>query len=243
MVSLNRYIVGFFKLTRLKVIVKDFYIGLAIIGIIAARDISFQTLLGLIVTLVILAYTFAINDYEDAEDDIKDSKKKLRNPVSSGFLTKKEALNILIFIAFLAVMLSFVSLSLFPVIVALSSIFIGHLYSWKKVRLKNIPVLDFVSHGYFLAASEVLYFMSLPESNPSFGSVLIFLGSWIFSIGGSLYNEFRDYEVDRHTNISNTASIIKKDVLKWLVAFSYGVGLILITIGIIEVMFISGFDI
>lgn len=235
--TLKKYLIGYYRLSRIDVILKDFYFPLIIVAVIAAENYSFEIILGCLVSLAILAYAFVVNDCEDYQDDVKDPKKALRNPISAKFLTYSQAVWLLRLTAILSVLVSLLSGSLVPIAIALSGLLAGHLYSWKVIRFKSIPVLDILSHVYALAMVEVLYFLSLPGSEVSLGSYLIFIGVGFFSGGGCFYNQYRDYEVDRKTNITNTAHFLPKEAVKYLSIASYVIGVGLCAAGIVQKVF------
>ncbi len=235
--KLKKYLIGYYRLSRVDVILKDFYFPLMIVGIIAAWNFTFEIILGLLVNFAILAYAFVVNDCEDYADDAKDPKKALRNPISAKFISYKEAVWLLRLTALLSVLISLVSGSLIPIIIALSGLLAGHLYSWRVVRFKSIPVLDVLSHVYALAMVEVLYFLSLPSSKVTLGSYLIFIGVGFFSAGGCFYNQYRDFEVDQKTNIKNTAHYVSQNTVKYFAIGGYVVGVVLCAFGIAEKAF------
>lgn len=232
-----KYIISFWQVSRLKVILKDFYFPLMALATVAIGVVNINVILGYFVNLFILAYAFVINDYEDADDDAKDPKKVMRNPISAGRISKKEGFLLVAITGWVTVGLSFVTLNWISVIIALSGVLVGHLYSWKVIRFKSIPVLDILSHIYALAIVQVLYFISLPDAKVSLGSWLIMIGVGIFSAGGCFYNQYRDYQVDRDTNIKNTASLLPKKIVGILAVVFYVLGVVLCTIGVAERIF------
>lgn len=173
------------------------------------------------------AFAFMINDIEDAEDDAKDPKKSKRNPISSKRLSRQIAQ----IITFLLIPTSFILswfVNIHVAIVSVASIVLGFLYSWKKVRLKNIVVVDAVSHALYLS---VLIFLSgyvsvrpisLNEFDIPFW--LIVMGSFIFSVSGSLANQYRDYEVDRKVMLKSSSNYLTKNVLKVVMACTMVIG-------------------
>src|SRR3990170_327081 len=55
----------------------------------------------------------------------------------------------------------------------------GFLYSWKKIRLKSIPVLDILSHGFMLAGLQFLaaVYAFSPERVSGWWTLLIFVSA------------------------------------------------------------------
>ncbi len=231
---MKKFIIGTIRLTRAKVILRDSLSFLIVLGLIARWKLDVSFVIGIFVITLIFAYAFAVNDIEDADDDAKDPKKKSRNPVSSGYLSNSYAINILRFLAFLSFIASILSAGIYPMIVALSAIFISHLYSWKVVRLKGKYVLDFISHSYFLATAEILYFILLPSSQITLGSFLLLIGVSYISFGGSFYNQFRDYVVDREVNLRNSSSLFTQATVYKISLVFYILGIVICALGIFE---------
>lgn len=199
-------LVGVYKLSRIWEHLGTTLI-LAITGIALAGTFNYISL-PLVITANVFVSIFAymINDIEDAEDDALDPKKKFRNPISAGKLSKNEGYIISFLIAVIgALIFAFISSQAFIVVV--SSIVIGFLYSWKRIRLKSKPIVDVVSHGYFLSGA---IFLSSFLAFSSFEMKILYpmLIFSLFSFGSSLHNQTRDFEVDRKSGLTNTASIL-----------------------------------
>ncbi len=237
--SIKKLIIAFIRLSRIRTIF-EYYWWVLIVSIIASglHLTLINYVLATLITISIHAYSFIVNDCEDADDDSMDSKKAKRNPVSSGFITYRQGILILQLTSFPALILSYVISGPVGVIVILSAIFAGHLYSWKRVRLKSLPFIDLVSHAYALGMFQVLYFMILPGAEISVGSFLIFYGIGLFSSGGALYNQLRDHEVDQKSGLNNTTNVIGYDRSRLLAMGLYSVGLLFIIAGIAERIFV-----
>ncbi len=157
-------------------------------------------------------FAFMINDVEDAEDDALNPKKLKRNPVSNGSLSKKEGYLYAALAAFLCIILfAILTLSYNPiavVIVAITTLVTMFLYSWKTVRFKSMPGLDFLSHIYMLAgAPYLLAYFSFRQEMDTLG-LLGLIMVLLFSGYGIMENQLRDYETDKKTNIKNTTAYI-----------------------------------
>ncbi len=179
-------------------------------GAVQTADLRSSRVVTIIILLAanILATTFAfmINDVEDAEDDAKDEKKAKRNPISAGHISRNFGYVVSFSVAFLALLL-YLLLDTKTFLVGLSLIVLGFLYSWKKVRLKGMPFLDILSHGYFLAGG-ILLASFFPFSSDLSLVLPPFLVAYTISIAGDLFNEIRDFTVDRKAGLKNTVSII-----------------------------------
>lgn len=231
--SLYEKVKAFRKLTR----IEDYYgssIVIVALGVLTNPTLNFiDRGLLLISILAFNCFVYAVNDIEDAEDDAHDPKKILRNPVSAGLLTKKSAYftaNILALISFII----FIYFGLWTTIIGLVALLTGFLYSYKRIRLKSVPILDIISHALFLGSFQVLT-VSLAHRNPPNLSVyaltiLIFL----YSAFGDINNEIRDFEVDKKTKINNTAQLLN---LKRTESFIHFLSIILVFAMIIFIIF------
>jgi 4-hydroxybenzoate polyprenyltransferase len=75
------------------------------------------------------------------------------------------------------------------------------------VRLKARPVVDILSHVLMLSALLFLAGYFAYDSAP--GAIwLVALGAALASAYGQLYNQVRDYDVDRAAGLRNTASLV-----------------------------------
>ena len=83
------------------------------------------------------------------------------------------------------------------------------LYSSKRVRLKAMHFIALVSHGLFLSTLQFLTvaYARAPELPRSAALDAVFI--CIIFMAGDLWNEIRDFEVDRKTGLRNTASVLE----------------------------------
>lgn len=228
---MTKHIKNFLRLTRFRVVFLDSFILLSIVGIFASWTFSFSIVFALITNLLILLFAFAINDVEDSEDDALDPAKVDRNPVSSGDIKKSYAYKICATIIVIALLSSF-PLGGTAFVFTMTGLFVGFLYSWKMVRLKSYPVLDVVSHAFALASVQIIIFGSLSNYKLDKTFLAILVGVFFVSVGGSFYNQYRDYEVDRKVRLKNTASLMKKGMVLKLSYLFYTCGIILCLIGV-----------
>lgn len=237
MLGINKTkLLGYYKLTRVKTIM-EFYPFLIIFGILGTRTyINFTSIVVSISILLLLVGSFIINDIEDSEDDAKDPKKVNRNLISAGILTKSQG-----YIFYLATnviaLLPLIFINLHVFLVGLSIAIIGYFYSSLPLRLKSRPLIDVLSHGFFLAGAEILLFALLPDNLADNKTLLIFIGLYLFSMGGDLYNEVRDWVVDREVGLKNSASILGFNLSRYVSYVFYGLGVILITLGSVMIVF------
>lgn len=203
----TRPFLGSIRLSR----VEEFYgntIALVALGTIFNPRLSAGDVALLFVgNLSLTIFAFAINDVEDAEDDSKDPLKVVRNPICARLLTHRQALALSWLSAFAGLAL------LWPFggrVVALGglNVALGFSYSYKRIRLKAMPFIDLVSHGLFLGTLQFLTvaYARAPELSGSAALGAAFICT--ISMAGDLWNEIRDFEVDRKTGIRNTASVV-----------------------------------
>ena len=165
--------------------------------------------------LLLTAFSYTINDIEDAEDDFYDLKKRLRNPIASNDLSKNQS--IIFSLGLLTVgLISLYSINPIVLTLGIINIIIGFLYSWKRVRLKSTPILDLFSHVIFLGS--VQFFTIYLAFRPLDLYIIPFLMIIIpFSVMNEMFGELRDFEVDKITDINNTVQKIEKHTLRKMI--------------------------
>lgn len=163
----------------------------------------------LVVTVAnVLAMTvaFMVNDVEDAPDDARDPARAFRNPVATGEIRPREGWLV-------ALVLSAIALALYAWTgagafwIGALTLALSILYSWRAVRLKARPVVDILSHVLMLSA--LLFLAGYFAYDRAPGAIwLVALGAALASAYGQLYNQVRDYDVDRAAGLRNTASLV-----------------------------------
>jgi len=197
------------KLTR----IYEYYgscVLLTLLGTFAAgTNNTLKPLLAVTANLMSFAFAFMINDIEDAEDDALDPKKAKRNPVSAGKISKRSAYAAALTVAVLC-LVTYASINIYAFLLGTIGIVLGFLYSWKRVRLKSLPIVDIISHALFLAALGFLVGVSTNTQTSNFVLIAwVGISLFIFSMFEDLRNELRDYEVDFLSKLKNTAQIFK----------------------------------
>lgn len=168
----------------------------------------------LIANFAAMAYAFMINEIEDAEDDAKDPERAHRNAIVTGELSKQTAWAAAITMMAIAV-IGYALCGTLPFIIGLITLVLAHLYSWKPVRLKALPLIDIISHALML--STLLYLAPFYIYADNLGVLWsIALLTFLISANGQLYNQERDFEVDQEAGLHNTASIIGKSFTGYL---------------------------
>jgi len=230
MLEINKTkIIGFYKLTRVRTIM-EFYPFLIMFGFISTRTyINLMSITVSISLLLLLIASFVINDIEDSEDDAKDPKKVKRNPISAGIITKNEGYTFFVAINLLALLpLLFINTAI--VLAGFLTAVVGYVYSASPLRLKSRPIVDVLSHGFFLAGAQIIIFALLPNNIADNKTLLTFLGIYLFSMGGDLYNEVRDWVVDRKVGLKNSASFLGFNLARYTSYSFYVVGVLMILI-------------
>lgn len=200
---------GLLKLTRYKEYL-GFVVVTSLLGAVAGRgEFGWKLLAVLAANWLAVGFSFMINDVEDARDDAMNPKKALRNPVSAGMLSEKEGTQAAFAVALLAGAL-YLTLGFTAALTGWICLGTGYLYSWKRVRLKSVPVLDILSHGFMLAGLQFLaaVYAFSPGRVSGWWTMLIFVSA--VSMYGQMFNEVRDYEGDLKAGVTHTASVIGK---------------------------------
>ena len=218
----NKTVLGLLKISRV-----DEYFWVVIIttvlgAIAASGHFSFNFILALLANWLVAGFAFSVNDVEDADDDAMDSNKINRNPVSCKLISKKTCYLFCLTTAVLAIaVLAFINL---PSLTAgILTLILGFLYSFKRVRLKSVPVLDLLTHSLMLAGMQVLL-VYLAFSATSVNKVILpFVAVTLISMYGALHNQLRDEVVDGKTKINNTAKLIGVRKTKLLMSFLFTV--------------------
>ncbi len=186
------------------------------LGIAAAGGVwSWKLLLVLAANLLAVGFAFMYNDLEDAPDDALDAKKVKRNPVTAGLISSREAGIASWLVAALALLL-FAPLGLTVMLMGALCIALGFLYSYRPWRLKGIAVIDVVSHALMLSSLQLMcgYFAFADVLNTAYIAPLLSMTA--ASAYGQLFNQVRDFEVDREAGLRNTAALLGKPRVQFL---------------------------
>ncbi|HEX3054155.1 MAG TPA: prenyltransferase [Aggregatilineaceae bacterium] len=232
--TLHSRAAGILKLSRWKEHIL-FTVPVTLLGVNMAADQHAVTLDWHILTVVaanILAVTcaFMINDIEDAPDDAGDPARAARNPVTMNEISRREGWVATHVIALLSLALyAWVSTGAF--VIGALTIVLSYLYSWRAVRLKARPLVDVLSHVLMLAGLLFLAGYYAYDDQP--GNVwLVALGVALVSVYGQLYNQVRDYDMDRAAGLHNTASILGPVWMRYTMYGSIGLAVLCLLITI-----------
>jgi len=207
---LVKYLNSLLGLSRLKEYLPQLFLIFILISIISPQNLlSYEAIVIFLANLFLTAFTYAINDVEDAEDDYQDFKKRNRNLISNGVMCKKGGYVISFSLLFTGLILLFL-LSKLVFIVGLLLSINSFFYSWKKLRLKSILFLDLVSHAVCLGILQ--FSTTYLTFSPLNSHILPFLIIIIpFSFSCQISQQLRDFEVDRKTKINNTSQLIGEE--------------------------------
>lgn len=185
--------------------------------------------------ILAVAYAFMINDIEDAPDDARDPDRAARNPISSGQLgirTGYAACRVVA--AGTLILYAFGGLSVFGI--GLATLFLSHLYSWRWVRLKAWPVTDIVSHSLMLSGFLLLAGYYTYHHEP--GAVwFVALAATLFSVYGQLYNQLRDYDMDKAAGLLNTAILLGEVITRGMMYVVIGLSVISMLVAVFRAVF------
>lgn len=210
---------------------------LILVAIIAARPpLDLTLVIAVIINFIMYAFAFLYNDMEDRVEDAQSPGKRFRNPFGYGVWSMQFGYFLLAVMTVVSIGVSWAIGGAVLALIAASNLFAGFVYSNKMLRLKNLPVVDLLSHGYLLAAVTVLYFIYLPGAAQDATAWFILASAYLFSIGGDLSNEHRDFAEDRMAGLKNTASYLGERNTKFAQIASWVTAAILILAATLKVL-------
>lgn len=233
---------GLIRLTRWKEYI-PFVVPLTVLGaLLAARpngillDWRLAAVTG--ANILAVAYAFMINDIEDAPDDAADPDRAARNAVTSGEVTIRTGYTACRVVA-AATLILYTFGGVNVLLIGLATLLLSHLYSWRPVRLKAWPVTDIVSHSLMLSGLLLLAGYFIYHSSPG---VVWFVagGATLFSVYGQLYNQLRDYDIDKLAGLRNTAIMLGEVNARRMMYLSIGLALLCILVAIFKDVFPLG---
>lgn len=237
--NLPDQIKGLIQLTRWREHV-TFVIPLTILGALLAIQnsgaaLDWRLIAVTLANILAVAYAFMINDIEDAPDDARDPARAIRNPIASGRIPMRmgyAAGALVVLASFLLYLPGGTTVTL----IGVATLILSHLYSWKPVRLKAYPVTDVVSHSLMLSGLLMVAGYYIYHNDP--GLVwLVVAAVTLFSVYGQLYNQLRDYAMDKAAGLHNTAIILGEGVTRWVIYGVIGLALICMLAAIFQGVF------
>jgi 4-hydroxybenzoate polyprenyltransferase len=237
--TLGSQLRGLVRLTRWKEYV-PFVIPLTVLGaLLAARphgiDLDWRLVVVTLANILAVAYAFMINDIEDAPDDARDPDRAARNPITTGEIGIRIGYAACRVVAAVTLILyAMGGLSVF--LIGVGTLLLSHLYSWRPVRLKAWPVTDVVSHSLMLSGLLLLAGYFIYDSQP--GIVwFVAAAATLFSVYGQLYNQLRDYDMDKAAGLHNTAIILGENNTRWAMYLSIGLAAACLLAAVVQGVF------
>jgi 4-hydroxybenzoate polyprenyltransferase len=221
---------GVLRLTRWREYV-PFVIPVTALGALLAAQahniaLDWRLLVTIFANILAVGYAFMINDIEDAPDDAREAGRAARNPVASGELTPRQGWMASLTVGGITLVL-YALAGIWPFIIGAVTLALSHFYSWKPIRLKAWPVTDILSHSLML--SGLLFLAGYFAYGTEPGLVwLVALAATLVSVYGQLYNQLRDYEMDKAAGLYNTAIVVGKRNARLLMYSSVAVAVILL---------------
>jgi 4-hydroxybenzoate polyprenyltransferase len=215
------------KLTRWKEYV-PFVVPLTILGALLAAPsngilLDWRLVAVTLANILAVAYAFMINDIEDAPDDARDPDRAARNPVTMGEIGVRFGYAACRVVGAATLLLYWLGGgSVF--IVGILTLLLSHLYSWRPVRLKAWPVTDIVSHSLMLSGLLLLAGYYTYHNAPGI-------------VYGQLYNQLRDYDMDKAAGLFNTAIILGENNTKRLMYLSLALAVACILVAVWQGLF------
>ncbi len=198
--------IGLVRLSRWKEYV-PFTIPVTVLGaLLADQPLDWRLVTVTVANILAVAYAFMINDIEDAPDDALDPARAARNPIAMGEVSPRVGWFCAGGVALASVGL-YVSGGVWVLGIGVLTVMLSHFYSWKPVRLKAFPVADVTSHSLMLSGLLFLAGYFTYGVNPGW-VWLVALSATLVSIYGQLYNQLRDYDMDKAAGLHNTAIIV-----------------------------------
>lgn len=235
-VPLSQQFRGLIQLTRWKEYV-PFVIPLTLLGaLLAARpnaqSLDLRLVAVMIANILAVAYAFMINDIEDAPDDAREPERAARNPITSGRIGVRVGYAACRVIAVVTLVL-YAFGGEWAFLIGVATLALSHLYSWRPVRLKAWPVTDIVSHSLMLSGLLLLAGYFIYDSAP--GVVWFVAGcATLFSVYGQLYNQLRDYDMDKAAGLYNTAIVLGENNTRRVMYLSMGLAGVCLLVAILQ---------
>ena len=217
--------IGLVRLSRWKEYV-PFTIPVTVLGaLLADQPLDWRLVTVTVANILAVAYAFMINDIEDAPDDALDPARAARNPIAMGEVSPRVGWFCAGGVALAAVGL-YASGGVWVLGIGVLTVMLSHFYSWKPVRLKAFPVADVTSHSLMLSGLLFLAGYFTYGANPGW-VWLVALSATLVSIYGQLYNQLRDYDMDKAAGLHNTAIIVGERMTRVLMYACVALALLL----------------
>ncbi len=184
------------------------WMAISFIGfILGTTSFSFEAMVlpfcvFVVVTFFTMSFIFAINNYYDAESDRENPRRRHKNALASGDISKTGALMINIF----CIVIALVVLTWYSRLALLAAILIfiwSTTYSLPPIRIKGRPGLDVIWHFFGFLYIVLLGALIAGSLSPMTWIMAVSLG--VFSCIGQLGNHYSDYEFDKESGTQTFA--------------------------------------
>jgi 4-hydroxybenzoate polyprenyltransferase len=230
---------GLIQLTRWKEYI-PFVVPLTLVGaLMAARPhgilLDWRLLAVTLANILVVAYAFMINDIEDAPDDARDPARAARNPITTGRIPASIGYTACRVIAVVTLLL-YAFGGLWVLAIGIATLLLSHLYSWRPVRLKAWPVTDILSHSLMLSGLLLLAGYFIYHDSPG---IVWFVAAAVTlaSVYGQLYNQLRDYDMDKAAKLYNTAIILGEANTRRVMYLTIGLAITCLLAAIVQGVF------
>lgn len=234
---MKRQLMGLVRLARYKEFVSFVVVTTLLGAAVGSGTFGWRLIVVLLANWMAVGFAFMINDVEDAPDDALNPAKVKRNPVSAGDLSPRVGQAASFGVAVLAAAL-YALLGAWPFVIGATCLIIGYVYSWRRIRLKSIPIADLISHGLMLAGLQFLaaYFTFGPGPAWRWVFPLVFLVA--ISLYGQLFNQLRDFEGDVQAGVTHTARLVGQRAAHILMMVLFGIGVVsaIVTIFVVRLI-------
>jgi 4-hydroxybenzoate polyprenyltransferase len=201
-----------------------FYPIIPIIGALLAGAAAVQVLLIWLIYFALIGYAFVVNNYYDVEIDRlhRGKAESDKNPLASGAISRRGVqveMVILVGVTFLSL-----SFSLPGFYLVLLNLILVTAYSGGP-RLKDVPLLDIVTHGLMFGALPFLAGFALVQGAITRDALLLAAIPFLLGCEALIAHQVAEYEMD----IEGTKTTITRT----------GKGKGLVLLGVLEVVSIA----
>ena len=179
----------------------------------------------LVSTFFIMSFTFAINNYYDADSDRDNPRRKHINAIASGIISKRAG----IFLNLTFVIIPLVITFLFKIEVFIFCVFFLFwmwIYSSPPLRLKGRPSIDVIWH--FFAVFLIVIWGSLIAGSINLINWLTAISLGVWSSVCQVDNHIRDYSFDKDSGTNTYAVWVGIDKAKTTISLLTLIHLILL---------------
>ncbi len=168
-------------------------------------------LIFLVSTFFIMSFTFAMNNYYDADSDRENPRRMHINAIASGRISKQTGIFLILIFVFISLFVSILfKFEVFLFCVFL--LFLGYAYSAPPLRTKNRPILDIIWH--FLGFFSYVIWGSLIAGSVGIINWLFAISLGVFSCIDQVDNHIKDYSFDKNTGTTTYAVWAGLDIAK-----------------------------